>query len=169
VVSSLTYKTMKNFKLKEEYELIIGFVGLLLLVLYFSSCNPVRKVLNDPYKFSIVKDSVIKRGYCKCDTLYKFKSDTIEVHDTTTMVFIDTSIVKDTTYLWETKFQTITKLRTIRDSIKMVVIDSSMIVVLRNELSIEKNKNKENMHWRKMFSLILVASFLFFILLFKLK
>jgi hypothetical protein len=51
----------------------------------------------------------------------------------------------------------------------MVVIDSSMIVVLRNELSIEKNKNKENMHWRKMFSLILVASFLFFILLFKLK
>lgn len=160
---------MRNFKLKEEYELIIGFVGLLLLVLYFSSCNPVKKVLTDPYKFSVVKDSVIKRGYCKCDTSFLYITDTLTTIDTLVEVYVDTINIKDTTILWRTKFNTITKLRTIRDSIKMVVVDSAMVVVLRKELAIEKEKNKENMHWRKMFSLILVASFLFFILLFKIK
>jgi hypothetical protein len=160
---------MKNFKLSEENELLFAFIGIILLLIFFSSCNPVKKVLKDPTRFGIIKDTVIKRGYCKCDTLYSFKSDTLEIHDTTTFVYVDTTIINDTTYLWETKYHTITKVRTIRDSVKMVVVDSAMLGVLRKELSIEKNKNKENMHWRKMFSLILVASFLFFILLFKLK
>jgi hypothetical protein len=160
---------MRNYKLKEEYELLIGFVGLLLLVLYFSSCNPVKKVLTDPYKFSVVKDSVIKRGYCKCDTSFLYVTDTLTTVDTLVEVYVDTISIKDTTILWRTKFNTITKVRTIRDSIKMVVVDSAMVGVLRKELAIEKEKNKENMHWRKMFSLIFVASFLFFILLFKIK
>jgi hypothetical protein len=160
---------MKNFKLSEENELLFAFIGIILLLIFFSSCNPVKQVLKDQTRFNIVKDTIIKRGYCKCDTLYTFKSDTLELHDTTTIIYVDTTIINDTTYLWETKYHTITKVRTIRDSVKMVVVDSAMAGVLRKELSIEKNKNKENMHWKKMFSLILVASFLFFILLFKLK
>ena len=160
---------MKNYKSKEEIQLLFALIGLIILIIFFGSCNPIKKVLKDPTRFSIIKDTVIKRGYCKCDTLYQFKTDTLEVHDTTTFVYVDTTVINDTTYLWETKYHTITKVRTIRDSVKMAIIDSAMIIVLRKELSIEKNKNKENMHWRKMFSLILVASFLFFILLFKLK
>jgi len=50
---------MKKSKLSEENELLVAFLGLILLVLIFASCNPVKKVLKDPYKFAIVKDTVI--------------------------------------------------------------------------------------------------------------
>jgi hypothetical protein len=142
---------------------------LIVVVMVLVGCNPVRFVLRDAPSFRIVADEVIKRGYCLNDTTIIRKTDTLELHDTTTVVYVDTTKVNDTTYLWETKFHTVIKVRTIRDSVKVVVVDSAMVGVFRKELAIEKEKNKENMHWRKMFSLILVASFLFFILLFKIK
>jgi hypothetical protein len=155
--------------LSPEIELILAFISIIILLIFFGSCNPVKQVLGDNNKFEVVAAEVIKRGYCLNDTTIIRKTDTLEVHDTTTVVYVDTAVINDTTYLWETKFHTVTKIRTIRDSVKMVVVDSAMLGVLRKELAIEKEKNKENMHWRKMFSFILVASFLFFILLFKIK
>jgi hypothetical protein len=160
---------MKNFKLSEENELLFAFIGLILLVLLFGSCNPVKKVLKDPTKFAIVKDTVIKRGYCKCDTSFFYITDTLEVIDTLVEVYIDTLNINDTTFLWETKFHTITKNRTIRDTIKAVVVDSSMTGLLRKELVLEKEKNKENKSWKKMFFWTLGSSIAFFLLLFKLK
>ena len=44
----------KQFKLSEEVELLVAFAGVIFLVLIFSSCNPVKKVLKDPYKFAIL-------------------------------------------------------------------------------------------------------------------
>jgi len=172
-VSSLIYKTMKNFKLSEENELLFAFIGIILLLIFFSSCNPVKKVLKDPTRFSIIKDTVIKRGYCKCDTLYKFKTDTLEVHDTTTFVYVDTAVINDTTYLWETKFHTVTKVRTIRDSVKMVLVDSARIKVLTKELSDAKSMEKlalgDMKKLQRMVYLIGGGALLFFLLLFKLK
>jgi hypothetical protein len=160
---------MKNFKLKEEYELLIAFVSLVLLILFFGSCNPVRKVLTNPYKFAIVKDSVIKRGYCKCDTSFLYITDTLTTVDTLTEIYVDTISIKDTTILWETKFNTITKIRTIRDSIKMVMVDTALAGVLRKELAIEKQISKENKSWKKMFFMTAASAIGFFLLLFKLK
>ena len=160
---------MKNFKLREEYELIIGFVGLILLILFFGSCNPVKKVLTNPSKFRIVKDSVIKRGYCKCDTSFLYITDTLTTVDTLVEVYVDTINIKDTTVLWETKFHTVTKVRTIRDSIKMVVVDTALAAVLRKELAIEKQISKENKSWKKMFFMTAASAIGFFLLLFKLK
>lgn len=164
---------MRNFKLKEEYELLIGFVGLLLLVLYFSSCNPVKKVLTDPYKFSVVKDSVIKRGYCKCDTSFLYITDTITTVDTLVEVYVDTINIKDTTIFWETKFNTITKVRTIRDSVKIVLTDSTRVKLLSKELNDAKTMEKlalsEMKSLRKMLYLIGGGALAFFLILFKLK
>ncbi len=164
---------MRNFKLKEEYELIIGFVGLLLLVLYFSSCNPVKKVLTDPYKFSVVKDSVIKKGYCKCDTSFLYITDTITTVDTLVEVYVDTINIKDTTIFWETKFNTITKVRTIRDSVKIVLTDSTRVKLLSKELNDAKTMEKlalsEMKSLRKMLYLIGGGALAFFLILFKLK
>ncbi len=159
----------KQFKLSEEVELLVAFAGVILLVLIFSSCNPVKKVLKDPYKFAIVKDTVIKRGYCKCDTSFVYITDTIETIDTLVEVYTDTLRINDTAYLWETKFHTITKTRTISDTIRQTVVDSSMAAVLRKELSIEKEKNKENKSWKKMFFYAIGGAVAFFLLLFKLK
>jgi hypothetical protein len=160
---------MKNFKLSEENELLFAFIGIILLLIFFSSCNPVKKVLKDPTRFGIIKDTVIKRGYCKCDTSFLFVTDTIEINDTLVEIYVDTLNIKDTTVLWETKFHTVTKIRTIRDSIKMVVVDTAMAGLLRKELFIEKEKNKENRSWKKMFIVAISSAVAFFLLLFKLK
>jgi hypothetical protein len=160
---------MKNFKLSEENELLFAFIGIILLLIFFSSCNSVKKVLKDPTRFGIIKDTVIKRGYCKCDTSFLFVTDTIEINDTLVEIYVDTLNIKDTTVLWETKFHTVTKIRTIRDSIKMVVVDTAMAGLLRKELFIEKEKNKENRSWKKMFIVAVSSAVAFFLLLFKLK
>lgn len=159
----------KEFKLSAEIELLIAFSSLILLVLFFASCNPVKKILKDPYKFEVVKDSVIKRGYCKCDTSFIYITDTLEVTDTLYDVIVDTLVINDSIVFWDVKYKTIKKTITIRDSIKSTVVDSSMVGVIRKELWLEKEKNKENKSWKKMFLLSVGASVVFFLLLFKLK
>lgn len=154
-------------------EMLIAFITIILLLIIFGSCNPVKQVLGDNKKFEVVAAEAIKRGYCECDTLYKFKTDTLEVHDTTTFVYVDTAVINDTTYLWETKFHTITKVRTIRDSVKLVLVDSARIKVLTKELSDAKTKEKlalqDMKSLRKMVYLIGAGALAFFLLLFKLK
>ncbi len=144
-----------------------------LILLVFVSCNPVKLVLKDPVKFEVVADEMIKRGYCLNDTVYQHSSDTLEVHDTTTMVLVDTTVINDTTYLWETKFQTITKVRTIRDSIKAVVIDSAQVMVLRKQLAaanvLKDAAVKDMKGLRKILQIGAAAAAVFFLLLFKLK
>jgi hypothetical protein len=147
--------------------------SVLLIVMVLIGCNPVRFVLRDSSSFQKVADEVIKRGYCLNDTTYIHSSDTLEVHDTTTMVLVDTTIVNDTTYLWETKFQTITKVRTIRDSIKSVVIDSAQVKVLRRNLKDTEIKLNAALNDQKGLKRIMLfmggGALLFFLLLFKLK
>ena len=144
-----------------------------LILLVFVSCNPVKLVLKDPVKFEAVADEMIKRGYCLNDTIYQHSSDTLELHDTTTMVLVDTTVINDTTYLWETKFQTITKVRTIRDSIKAVVIDSAQVQVLRKQLAaanvLKEAAVKDMKGLRKILQIGAAAAAVFFLLLFKLK
>jgi hypothetical protein len=51
----------------------------------------------------------------------------------------------------------------------MVVVDTAMAGLLRKELFIEKEKNKENRSWKKMFIVAVSSAVAFFLLLFKLK
>lgn len=145
----------------------------MVLLILLSSCNPVKQVLNNPARFEVVKDEVIKRGYCINDTLLIFKTDTTEVHDTTTMVYVDTATIRDSVYFWETKFQTITKTRTIRDSVKSVIVDSALVQVLRKERESALNREKVAMVEVKRLQKILkfgaAGALIFFLLLFKLK
>jgi len=144
-----------------------------LILLVFVSCNPVKQVLKDQVKFEAVADEVIKRGYCLNDTTYIYKTDTLEITDTTTFVYVDTTILNDTTYFWETKFQTITKVKTIRDSIKSVVIDSAQVKVLRKQLAaanvLKDAAVKDMKGLRKILQFGAAACAVFFLLLFKLK
>lgn len=139
----------------------------------FIGCNPVRFVLRDAPSFRIVADEVIKRGYCLNDTTFVYNTDTLEIHDTTTMVYVDTAVVNDTTYFWETKFQTITKTNTIRDSIKSVVVDSAQVQVLRRNLQDTETKLnvalKDQKGLKRIMYLIGGGAVMFFLLLFKLK
>jgi hypothetical protein len=172
-LNSRKVKKNNQYKLSPEIEIILAFITIILLLILFGSCNPVKQVLGDNKKFEVVAAEVIKRGYCECDTLYRFKTDTLEVHDTTTIVYVDTAVINDTTYLWETKFHTVTKVRTIRDSVKMVLVDSARIKVLTKELSDAKSMEKlavgDMKKLQRMVYLIGGGALLFFLLLFKLK
>lgn len=53
---------------KDEW--IAGKVSILLLL----SCNPVKQVLKDQEKFDIIAKEVIRRDYCKTDTVTVFKT-----------------------------------------------------------------------------------------------
>jgi hypothetical protein len=163
----------KQFKLSPEAELLFAFLSLILLILYFSSCNPVKKVLKSPAYFNVVRDTVLARGYCANDTSIFYITDTLEVTDTIVEIYTDTLKFKDTTYLWETKFHTVTKVRTIRDSVKLVVIDSARINVLRKELKDSETKLKaalgDQKGLKKIMFLMGGGSLLFFLLLFKLR
>jgi len=140
-----------------------------LVILILSSCNPVKQVLKKPAYFNVIKDSVLKGGYCVNDTSFLYITDTLETTDTLYEVMTDTLQLKDTTILWDVKYRTITNTRIIRDSIKSVVIDSSMASVLRKELWLEKEKSKENKAWKKFFFIAIGSAVAFFLLLFKLK
>jgi hypothetical protein len=146
---------------------------LIVVVMVLVGCNPVRFVLRDAPSFAKVADEVIKRGYCLNDTTYIHSSDTLEVHDTTTFVYVDTAVINDTTYLWETKFHTVTKTRTIRDSIKSVVIDSAQVKVLRRHLQDTETKLsaalKDQKGLKRIMFLMGGGGLVFFLLLFKLK
>ena len=141
----------------------------LLVLLILSSCNPVRKVLNDPAKFAVIKDTVLARGYCVNDTSFVYVSDTLEVTDTLYEVMTDTLVINDSVVFWDTKYKTILKTRTIRDSIISVVVDSARVMVLKKELWMEKEKAKENKSWKKMFFWAIGCALAFIGLLFKFK
>lgn len=145
----------------------------LLILLLFAGCNPVRQVLKDPIKFEAVADEMVKRGYCANDTIYTHSTDTLEFHDTTLVIDTITEVRNDTAYFLETKFQTITKVRTIRDSVKSVVIDSAQVQVLRKQLAEANNLKEVAMKdvkgLKKILQLGAAACIVFFLLLFKLK
>lgn len=145
----------------------------ILLVLLFAACNPVKKVLQNPSMLMVIKDTIIARGWCLNDTLLIHSSDTTYLHDTTTLVFVDTAVIRDSVYFWETKFHTITKKVVIRDSVKSVVIDSALVQALRKEKDTAKSREdvamKDVKRLRKMLQLGAAGALIFFLLLFKLK
>lgn len=139
------------------------------LLILLSSCNPVKKVLKDPAKFAVIKDTVLARGYCANDTSFIYITDTLETIDTLYEVLVDTLVINDSVVFWDVKYKTILRTRTIRDSIKSIVVDSAMVGVLRKELWIEKEKAKENKQWKRMFMWAVGVSIAFILLLFKLR
>lgn len=63
-------------------------LGICTIFLFLTSCNSVKRVLNDPIKFEKVAKEVVKRGYCINDTVTITK-DSIEYKT-------KDSIIKDT-------------------------------------------------------------------------
>ena len=136
------------------------------LLVFFIGCNPTRQVISDKEKLDEVAKVVIAMGYCANDTTYITHTDTLLVVDTLIEVMTDTLKFKDTTILWETKFFTINKTKTIRDSIKSVIIDSALVQQLRFQNVALNDKIKAD---RKRYLWIIGILILLLIVLFRLK
>lgn len=116
--------------------LIFTLVALAALMLYLSSCNPVKRVLKDPFKTQQVFDEGVKLGWCVNDSVYI--SDTTVILDTLNVIetVSDTVQIGDSIWIDRVEYRTITKTVTIRDT--TVVTDNSRINLLQKQL-IKKN------------------------------
>jgi len=99
----------------------------ILLFISAVGCDPVRRVLDDPAHRTRVADELLRDGLCRYDTLTIVKRDTIIRTDTIgeIVIFTDTTIERDTVRITATKFREIVRTVTIRDTLKLTVVDAS--------------------------------------------
>lgn len=84
--------------------------------------------MKDKSLFDQVAEEVIKRGYCSNDTIIVSKSDTTITIDSLVTIEIDSIIHRDdTVYFWANKIYNYKEKVFIKDTIKQVVKDSSLI------------------------------------------
>jgi hypothetical protein len=128
----------------EKIKLHYDMRNLLFIFLLLLSCNPVKKVLKDRYKFDEVAKKVVESGlYCANDTIIQTKSDTLITYDT----IVETNEVLNTLYKTDTLkipvTKKITKTITIRDTIQKVVVDNARINALEAKLAVQTQKTEE--------------------------
>jgi hypothetical protein len=99
----------------------------ILLFISAVGCDPVRRVLDDPAHRTRVADELLRDGLCRYDTLTIVKRDTIIKTDTIgeIVIFTDTTIERDTVRITATKWREIVRTVTIRDTLKLMVVDAS--------------------------------------------
>jgi preprotein translocase subunit YajC len=113
--------------------LLLIAIALLLLFLWVTSCNPVKRVLNNQEMLEEVAKVVVKGGWCASDTTFIVKSDTLIEVDTLVRIdtLTDTYVLNDTTYITKWKTRDITKSITIHDTIKSFIVDNARVRLLQ--------------------------------------
>lgn len=131
--------------MKSERILLIGIVVLWLL-LWFTSCNPVRKVLSDPKKLDQVGREWEKQNPCKPLIEYEFIEGAVTTV-TDTLLYWNTDTVHRTD-----SFETVTPIlkeriitRTIRktDTVKIRTEDTRRIDLLTGDLKTLQGKSSQ--------------------------
>lgn len=144
--------------------------SLILILLLFVSCNPVKQVLKNVHHKETITNILKSQGICKPDTLTFYKTDTIVKVDTVGVIeiFTDTVKINDTIKISITKYRDIIRTLSIKDTIKSVVIDADAVkslsqintkIVTENELLKVQKRNYQYI------SLALFAFILLFIAL----
>ncbi len=115
--------------------LLLIAIALLLLFLCLTSCNPVKRVLNNQEMLEEVAKVVVKGGWCASDTTFIVKSDTLVEVDTLVRIdtLTDTYVLNDTTYITKWKTRDITKSITIHDTIKSFIVDNARVRLLQTD------------------------------------
>jgi hypothetical protein len=149
--------------------LLLIAMGLLLVFLIVTSCNPVKQVLRDQEKLEEVAKVVVKGGFCANDTTFITTSDTLVEVDTLVRIdtLTDTYVFNDTTYITKWKTREITKSITIHDTIKSFIVDNARVRLLQadsarltGEVIQWKGKADSRLSWL-ISLLVLIALFIY--------
>jgi hypothetical protein len=149
--------------------LLLIAIALLLLFLWVTSCNPVKRVLNNQEMLEEVAKVVVKGGFCANDTTFVVKSDTLVEVDTLVRIdtLTDTYVLNDTTYITKWKTRDITKSITIHDTIKSYIIDNARVGLLQadsarltSEVIQWKGKADSRLNWL-LSLLVIIALFIY--------
>ena len=103
--------------------------NLIVILLLFVSCNPVKQVLKNVHHKETITTILKSQGICTPDTLTFYKTDTIVKVDTVGVIeiFTDTVRINDTIKISITKYRDIIRTLSIKDTIKSVVIDADAV------------------------------------------
>ena len=149
--------------------LLLIAIALLLLFLWVTSCNPVKRVLNNQEMLEEVAKVVVKGGWCANDTTFVVKSDTLVEVDTLVRIdtLTDTYVLNDTTYITKWKTREITKSITIHDTIKSFIVDNARVRLLQadsarltGEVIQWKGKADSRLNWL-ISLLVIIALFIY--------
>jgi hypothetical protein len=149
--------------------LLLIAIALLLLFLWVTSCNPVKRVLNNQEMLEEVAKVVVKGGFCANDTTFVVKSDTLVEVDTLVRVdtLTDTYVLNDTTYITKWKTRDIIKSTTIHDTIKSFIVDNARVRLLQadsarltSEVIQWKGKADSRLNWL-LSLLVIIALFIY--------
>jgi hypothetical protein len=149
--------------------LLLIAITLLLLFLWVTSCNPVKKVLNNQEMLEEVAKVVVKGGWCANDTTFVVKSDTLVEVDTLVRIdtLTDTYVLNDTVYFTKWKTREITKSITIHDTIKSFIVDNARVRLLQadsarltGEVGEWKGKADSRLNWL-ISLLVIIAIFIY--------
>jgi len=149
--------------------LLLIAIALLLLFLWVTSCNPVKRVLNNQEMLEEVAKVVVKGGWCANDTTFVVKSDTLVEVDTLVRIdtLTDTYVLNDTTYITKWKTRDITKSITIHDTIKSFIVDNARVRLLQadsarltSEVNEWKGKANNRLNWL-LSLLVIIALFIY--------
>jgi hypothetical protein len=149
--------------------LLLIAIALLLLFLWVTSCNPVKRVLNNQEMLEEVAKVVVKGGWCANDTTFVVKSDTLVEVDTLVRIdtLTDTYVLNDTVYFTKWKTRDITKSITIHDTIKSYIVDNARVRLLQadsarltGEVIQWKGKADSRLNWL-ISLLVIIALFIY--------
>ena len=131
----------------DPINVVLSLLILILLILWATSCNPVKQVLRDKQKLDQVAEQVVRMGYCANDTTFITSSDTTIKIDT--LIQVDTAVqyetINDTIFVTKWKTRDILKSVIIHDTLKSVVVDNSRLKLISADLAVA---NAELKQWK---------------------
>jgi hypothetical protein len=129
----------------DPINIVLSLLILILLILWATSCNPVKQVLRDKQKLDQVAEQVVRMGYCANDTTFITSSDTTIQIDT--LVQVDTAVqyetINDTIFVTKWKTRDILKSVIIHDTLKSVVVDNARLKLISADLAAANAELKE--------------------------
>lgn len=155
---------MKQRKLNDPVWIVIAIYILAVLLISFSSCNPVNQVLKDRRKLEKVAQVLVLSGFCANDTTFITKSDTLVHTDTITNTELEVIVKDDTVFKTIYKDRVVKKTLTIRDTINKVVVDNARVNALQTEnqkisfqLKDVQEQSRDRLHWLVIALLVIVG------------
>ena len=127
--------------------------SLIIVLLFISSCSPVKRVMDSVSKKEKVTNLLLAEGICTPDTMMYRVTDTLIRWDTmgVVMLQIDTLYRNDTTFIIKNIYRDILQTITIHDTTITTVVDRSALEALRSinaSLDIQvQAANKERSKW----------------------
>jgi len=111
----------------------------IIMILFLISavgCDPVKRVLDSSTYRTQVADALLRDGLCRYDTIIQVMRDTTIKTDTLGIIltFTDTITERDTVRITSVKYRDIVRQVTIRDTVRISIVDASGVQAAYREI-----------------------------------